>query len=466
MAARLITDFHLPTPQCFRSCHGPPSCQSNDFLPDVEAAAGPSPPPPPPAESPAVRGPDCLRHNLIKYYSNAQTSDKMQRQSSNGSPSKTKERGIFKRSVSKDSDNKTNVASKGENAKEKMVKNIYRRPISRAKGACLASRSVFGENRRQQFTKSHLNQVWSSDPRDFRSHASPKGSHESDSSDHGLSDVQKPCLFSRGRRSSSVPDVQFVAAPDAHQEDSSDEENGRMLSKSVPQKQTSFKEEVDVILNKDKRKSVPGKAQSSSKNTLEVSNEEGNNGKKTKCATPEYDGSRSPLLRHLYQKSRHLSHECEDQAKEKLSGSLDSSEISKSFCRQLSLDCTKSKPQSPEECKAKPNVMLRSCDFELYDIETASRTSSSSSTSSTRRGLRVMVELEDVFLGNKTTVKALSGGRTLMIVANSSVNASSMTGQKEIVDRIDLPVTIDPFAVKAKTPRSGHLCIEAPVRHQ
>jgi hypothetical protein len=78
----------------------------------------------------------------------------------------------------------------------------------------------------------------------------------------------------------------------------------------------------------------------------------------------------------------------------------------------------------------------------------------------TRKGLRIMMEVDAGCVRRKTCVRAMSGGRTLVVLTYKE-EQDVLTEHKDV---INLPVNIDPFSVKANMLRSGHLCIQAPLR--
>ncbi|ELU03801.1 hypothetical protein CAPTEDRAFT_199246 [Capitella teleta] len=360
----------------------------------------------------------------------------MHRQSTIDIPPRSKDRNIFKRAVSKVVELEPK-SPKSDNGK--MVRNIYRQPISRSKGnVTIADRSVLGETRRKHFAGAHLNQIWSSDPRDFRSHPAANRSDDSDLTRGGRAHSPISPRMTSSRRSSSVPDVPFMApAPEAHSP-------SRRRSKHD-------EDEAQFIFYETKKKP---------QNVLPLTKMNSTGGSELKPpVSPSLspDPPRSPLYRMLYKTTRHLSHDPASEVADRaaFSQSVDFSNVTQTFRETLKIEG--SPKNSPEKAK-KQHVMLKTCDFELYDLPDPSPRF--------RKGLRIIVEIEDVFLGCKTTVKALSGGNTILIVISSSTNNNPETGSSnESVERVHLPVTVDSFAVKARVPRPGQLIIEAPMRH-
>ncbi|ELU05152.1 hypothetical protein CAPTEDRAFT_228138 [Capitella teleta] len=81
----------------------------------------------------------------------------------------------------------------------------------------------------------------------------------------------------------------------------------------------------------------------------------------------------------------------------------------------------------------------------------------------TRRGLRIMMEIDESCVRRKTCVRAMSGGKTLVVLSYKPQSEGHLTEHKDV---INLPVNIDPFSVKANMLKSGHLCIQAPLRKE
>ena len=82
-----------------------------------------------------------------------------------------------------------------------------------------------------------------------------------------------------------------------------------------------------------------------------------------------------------------------------------------------------------------------------------------------QKGLKLMVTLDDSCVKERTTVRALSGGTSLILVLyrNEASDGGSAIVQQQL-NPVPLPQAVDPYRVKAQLHKTGELEINAPLR--
>ena len=76
---------------------------------------------------------------------------------------------------------------------------------------------------------------------------------------------------------------------------------------------------------------------------------------------------------------------------------------------------------------------------------------------------KLFIPIGDEYIRNRTSVKALSGGRKLIIITYGDRRTSQdIAYQHQIIEKLHLPHPVDAYSVRASMDRDGNLKVNAP----
>jgi hypothetical protein len=290
-------------------------------------------------------------------------------------------------------------------SEERTVRNIYRRPSRRNKGKPRVN-SVC-ELKRKQFARSSRSECWEDDGDEVPA----KPALTFTTSD--TSSIVRKSSILRRPRSKSVPAV-------SHRNRAPVQEGGN--KKCV--KQTSFREDVEVIYYDEEGTPVSNLSCQSEKlksscEELELHNEDLCDINKN-CL----EGPNGPVVKHKEERE-----EKEEEAQ-------------------------KDEETRPRDIKGSATAStLVSCCLSGVVVHP-------SDGGRPLRGICIKIEIDKDCIRNRTKVKVLSSGASVLVMTYKEGRGDL----EETIERIDLPVTIDPYSVKAQVKANGSLTVEAPIK--
>lgn len=303
---------------------------------------------------------------------------------------------------------------------EQTVRNIYRRPSRRTKHKPQVS--TMGELRRKQFAG--VGDEWGTHE-EHESDENGKGENEeaASKSDAHPASTQGRGSILRRPRSKSVPSVPQSRKTERTRENS-------VSPRTVSQKQTSFCENVEVIYYDENATPVSNLL---SQNEKLKNNEEINNGYHC-CDINKncLEGLHGPVMKHSRNESDVLGDDY-----------------------SVITNPKKSWQQKSTETEAESTLISCSLSGVVFHPK---------SGGGPQRGIRLRIEIDNLCMRNRTKVKVLSGGTSVLVMTYKSESGLGNDRIQENIERINLPVTIDPYSVKAQVKTNGMLLIEAPLR--
>lgn len=83
-----------------------------------------------------------------------------------------------------------------------------------------------------------------------------------------------------------------------------------------------------------------------------------------------------------------------------------------------------------------------------------------------RQTLRILIKSHEHCLKDRTSVKALSGGSSIVVTLHRKQNTECDSPLERHVEKLLLPVIVDPYKIKAHLHKTGELEINAPLKDQ
>ncbi|ELU16361.1 hypothetical protein CAPTEDRAFT_227779 [Capitella teleta] len=304
-------------------------------------------------------------------------------------------------------------------SEERTVRNIYRRPSRRNRNKPKVS-SV-GELRRKQFAGTSRSEAWEDDDDADDDEQTPPTKAALTFTSSDTSSIARKSSILRRPRSKSMPAV-------------SNRPKAPPKEKKKPQKcqkQTSFRENVEVIYY-DEHGTAVSNLSCMSEKLKTSSNEDLFEEEICDINKNCLEGLHGPVQR--------------SGDGDKSGGDVTGDDVDEEPRRTVR--------RSEEETA--PSTLVSCC---LSGVVVHPK----SGAGRPLRGIRLKIEIDEQCIRTRTKVKVLSSGTSVLVMTYKDVEGG--VDQEETIERIDLPVVIDPYSVKAQVKTNGSLTVEAPIKN-